>query len=214
MALALTIIITLVLILLGLVGYVRDMRRGLLALTGTLLGAILVNFWGTQWGPSLASRVVGGDPQRLTFVVNCVIFLWSALIIGYGGGVLLSRAKDRPIFSHRLAGALLGALNGVLIVGYLLRFATEKQPGFAAIIQSAPLARLFHDGLPLLFLSLAALVTLLVVGRGLVLAFGGRPAPVSKPAAPAAPATSTAPQPAKLTERDILNKVNDAARRQ
>src|SRR5262245_47844929 len=166
MALALTIVITLVLLLLGLIGYVRDTRRGLLALAGTLLGAVLVDFWGPVWGASLASRVVGGDPQRLTFAVNSLLFLWSALFVGYGGGTLLNRSKERPPFSQRIVGALLGLLNAVLIVGYLLRYATDKQPGFAATVQSTPLARIFHAGLPFFSLLLTAGITLLVIIRG------------------------------------------------
>ena len=37
--------------------------------------------------------------------------------VGYGGGMLLARANDRLSFQQRLAGVLLGALNGVLIAG-------------------------------------------------------------------------------------------------
>src|SRR5215213_2036263 len=69
MALAFTIVIALVLVVLGLVGYIRDLRRGLLALIGTLAGASLVSFWAAQWGQALAGRV-GGDPQRLIFIVS------------------------------------------------------------------------------------------------------------------------------------------------
>src|SRR5215216_2347908 len=112
MALALTIVIALVLVVLGLIGYLRDLRRSLLALLGTLVGAILVNFWGDQWGAALAGRFVNGDVQRVTFYVNCVVFLWSTLVVGYGGGILLTRAKDRPL-PQRLTSALLGLVDGV-----------------------------------------------------------------------------------------------------
>src|SRR4051812_10322091 len=109
--------------LLGVVGFRRDVRRGVLALAGTLLGAIVVGFWAAPWGQALASRFVGGDIQRLTFIVSCLIFVFSTLVVGYGGGLLLG-AKERGPFPRRLASALLGLLDGVLIVGYLLRFAT------------------------------------------------------------------------------------------
>src|SRR5262245_45871189 len=118
MELAFTIVVALVLAVLGLVGYIRELRRGLLALIGTLVGALLVDFWAAPWGQSLASRFVGGDAQRLTFIVSCVLFLWGALFVGYGGGLLLHRPKERPPFQRRLVGALLGGLNGVLIVGF------------------------------------------------------------------------------------------------
>src|SRR5690349_22223705 len=98
MALAFTIVIALVLVVLGLVGYIRDSRRGLVALIGTLAGALLVNFWAAQWGQSLAGRFTGADPQRVTFIVSCALLLWGALVIGYGGGMQFARAKERPAF--------------------------------------------------------------------------------------------------------------------
>src|SRR5258705_4371391 len=106
MALAFTIVIALVLMVLGLIGYIRDLRRGLLALIGTLAGASLVSFWAAQWGQALAGRFVGADPQRLIFIVSCALLLWSALVVGYGGGMLLARANDRPLFQQRPFGGL------------------------------------------------------------------------------------------------------------
>jgi hypothetical protein len=213
MALTLTIVITLVLVLLGLIGYVRDTRRGLMALAGTLLGAIMVDFWGPVWGPSLAARVVGGDAQRLTFVVNSLLFLWSALIVGYAGGALLNRPKERPLFAQRLSGALLGVLNGVLIVGYLLRYATANQPGFAATVQNTPLARIFHDGLSSFFLLLTAGVTVLVLARGVMGLLGRQAVPTKameqKPATP----TPASGGDARVGDRDVLNKIKDVTRR-
>ena len=216
MALALTIVIGLVLALLGFVGYVRDLRRGMLALLGTLVGAILVNFWGDQWGAGLASRFVNPDVQRITFYVNYAVFLWCALVVGYGGGVLLSRVKERSL-QQRLVGALLGLVNGVLIVGFLLRFATAKQPSLAPLIQANPVAKIVHDGLPLLFLALAAITTLLVLGRAAIGLFSrGAPQPVPiKPVEPK-PASAPAASPAgekRIGEADVLKKVTDAAKR-
>jgi uncharacterized membrane protein required for colicin V production len=210
MALAFTVVIALVLVVLGLVGYIRDLRRGLLALIGTLAGASLVSFWAAPWGQALSSRLTGGDPQRLTFIVSCVLLLWSALVVGYGGGMLLTRAKERPPFQQRLAGALLGALNGVLVVAFLLRFAVVSQPAFAATIQASPLAKVLYDGLPLLFLGVAVAITLTVLGRAIVL-FATRPAaPATNPATPA---TSSSAPTQRIGDRDVLDKVNSATRR-
>jgi uncharacterized membrane protein required for colicin V production len=214
MALALTVVIALVLVVLGLVGYLRDLRRSLLALLGTLGGAILVNFWGNQWGASLASRLVDADVQRTAFYVNCAVFLWSTLVVGYAGGILLNRARDRSL-SQRLTGAVLGLVNGVLIVGFLLRFATSNQPNFAPVIQANPLAKAIHDGLPLLFLAVAGVVTLLVLLRAAFSLFGrGAPPPAQpatpKPAAPQ-PASSTAEK--RIGDPEILKKLTEAGKR-
>lgn len=218
MALALTTVIALVLVVLGIVGYLRDLRRSLLALLGTLVGAILVNFWGNQWGASLASRLVDADVQRMTFYVNCAVFLWSTLVVGYAGGILLNRAKDRSL-PQRLTGAVLGMVNGVLIVGFLLRFATTNQPGFGPVIQANPLAKAIHDGLPLLFLAVAGIVTALVLLRGGLSLFGrGSPAPVGP--ATAKPAAAQAAQPAsqagaekRIGDPDVLKKLTEAGKR-
>ncbi|MEP7188272.1 MAG: CvpA family protein [Roseiflexaceae bacterium] len=208
MPLAFTIIIALVLVLLGLVGYIRDLRRGLLALIGTLAGASLVSFWAAPWAQALAGSFLGGDAQRLIFIVSCALLLWSALVVGYGGGMLLTRVKDRLTFQQRLAGALLGLLNGVLVVAFLLRFAITSQPSFAVIIQASPLAKILFDGLPLLFLGLAIVATLAVLVRGIVMLATRRAAP----ATPAAtPATSAPTQ--RIGDHDVLDKVNNASRR-
>ena len=217
MALALMIVIGLVLAVLGFIGYVRDLRRSLLALLGTLVGAILVNFWADQWGAGLASRFVNGDIQRITFYVSYAVFLWCALVVGYGGGILLSRVKERP-FQQRLIGALLGLVNGVLIIGFLLRFATAKQPNLALLIQANPLAMTIHDGMPLLFLAVAGIITLMVLGRAAIGLFSrGAPLPPSKPAEPKpAPAPASAPgAPAekRIGDPDVLKKISDAAKR-
>src|SRR5262245_24202825 len=189
MALAFTIIIALVLVVLGLVGYIRELRCGLFAVIGTLAGASLVSFWAAPWGLSLAGSFVGGDPQRMIFIVSCALLLWSGLVVGYGAGMLLGRTKDRPSFQQRLVGALLGALNGMLIVAFLLRFAVTSQPSFSAMIGSSPLAKILFDSLPLLFLGVALVVTLAVLVRGIML-FATRQAAPAAPAAPT-PVTST-----------------------
>jgi hypothetical protein len=214
MALALTIFIALVIVVLGVIGYVRDPRRSLLALLGTLFGALLVEFWGAQWGAALSARF-SGDPQRATFIVNCLVFLWGALIVGYGGAVLLGRSKERPAVPQRLASALLGALNGVLIVGFLLRYAAIQQPGFAALVQADPVARVIHAGMPLLFLGLAAAVTLLVIVRGIVRLFSRRPGPPPPPtSAPSQPSPSGASggPGQRVDDSSVLNKINHTFR--
>jgi hypothetical protein len=218
MSLALTISIALAPVVLGLVGYALDTRRGLFALLGTLMGAQLAEFWGARWGAALAGGLAG-EPLRATFIMNCVIFIWGALLVGYGGGVLLGRLKDRPTFPQRLGGALLGVLNGALFAGFLLRYATAQETDFAATVRATPVANILRDGLPLLFLGLAAAITLLALARSISGLVGRRAAPVPAPSAPTpASASAAAPAPAagperRVDERDVLNKVNDATRR-
>jgi Na+-transporting methylmalonyl-CoA/oxaloacetate decarboxylase gamma subunit/uncharacterized membrane protein required for colicin V production len=212
MTLVIPIVATLVLVTLGLVGYWRDTRRGILALAGTLLGAILVGFWGALWAQDLAKRFGGGDPRTLTFVVSCTTFLFAVLFIGYGGGLLLRRSRERASLSQRLVGALLGLLNGALIIGYMLRFAANQNPNAPETLLSTPVARAFHDGLPLLFLGIAVVVAVLVLVRGLLLIAGvGRVAP-AKPVVAAGPkgipsAASAKPATPQDRQREIMEKI-------
>ena len=207
----------------GFVGFRRDLRRGMLALAGTLLGAIMVGFWGDRWGQSLADRFVGGEPQRLTFIVSSLIFLFCAVVIGYGGGLLLG-PRERTPFQRRLVGALLGILNGALIVAYLLRFGTANDGAARETIQDWLPARLLHDGLPLLFLVVTIGLALFVVVRALLSLSGYEPAAPPKPAAesrkPASAPTASSPTPAasspapaRVDDVDVLGKVKDALRR-
>lgn len=211
--------ISLLLIVLTVAGYLRDLRRGLMALVGTLGGAILVDFWGANWGAALAKRLVEGDAARTTLWVSCLIFLWSALIVGYGGGILLNRSKDRPM-AQRAVSALLGLVNGVLIVGFLLRYGTELSPDFAATVKANLAANPINIGLPWLFLGAAVVVTLLVAVRSVLRLLGrsapapARPFPAMPPAAkPAAAPGAAGAGPGRISDRDILQKVKDTAQR-
>jgi hypothetical protein len=196
--------------MLGFVGFRRDIRRGVLALAGTLLGAIMVGFWAAPWGQSLASRFVGGTTPRLAFVVSCLIFLFCALLVGYGGGVLLG-PKERAPLPRRIAGALLGVLNGALIAAYLLRFGTAGDAGLREAIQAWVPARVLHDGLPLLFLLVTTGLSLLVVVRASI-AFAGRDRAPSPAAASQQKPDTPAPALSSVDDRDVLKKVNDATR--
>ncbi|MFL5807645.1 MAG: hypothetical protein ACJ8CR_38700 [Roseiflexaceae bacterium] len=207
---------------LGFVGLRRDLRRGVVALAGTLLGAIMAGFWGDRWGQSLAERFVGGDTQRLTFVVSSLVFLFCALVVGYGGGLLLG-PKERAPFQRRLVGGLLGILNGALIAAYLLRFGAENDAAAREIVQEWLPSRMLLDGLPLLFLIVTGGLAVLVLVR-VLLSFGGYEpvAPAKKPiatsqkpaaTAPAAAASTAAAPSNHIDEHDILGKVNDALRR-
>lgn len=211
-------------LLMGIVGFRRDLRRGVMTLAGTLMGAIMVGFWSDRWGQSLADRVGSGDPQRSTFIVSSLIFLFCALVVGYGGGMLLG-PKERAPFQRRLVGTLLGILNGALVAAYLLRFGAASDGSLRELAQDWLPARLLLDGLPLLFLIVTVGIALLVLVR-ILLSLGGY-APAAKPkqtiatsqqssstaSSSAAASTSNGSSSASVGERDILGKVNDALRR-
>jgi uncharacterized membrane protein required for colicin V production len=222
MALALTIGLSLVLLTLTVLGYFRDLRRNLIALLGTLVGALLVNFWGAQWGASVGRWIAGVDPQRTTLWVSCLVFVWCALLVGYGGGRLIPRVKESAM-SQRITGAVLGLLNGVLIISFLLRYITVQESTLTPLIKADVLANLLTNGLPWLFLGTAIIVTLLVLVRGMLGLVGRRSVPAAsstpaaasasaKPPVSAAAASSAAPD-RRVGARDIIGKIDDATKR-
>lgn len=188
MSLALTIALAVTILTPALVGFWRDPRRGVLALAGTLLGATLAGFWAGPWGESMA-RSVGGEPAVDGLFISLALLLGGALLIGYGAGDLLPPPPAKPTMPRRLLGMLLGLLNGVLLAGYALRYATLSSPAFAEELIGVPLAEAVRDGLPLLFLALAAALALIILARRVVFMLR-RP----RPAAPAkAPPTTPLP---------------------
>ncbi|HWQ12478.1 MAG TPA: CvpA family protein [Roseiflexaceae bacterium] len=201
MATTLTIALAVVIVVPALVGYWRDPRRGMLALAGTLLGATLADFWAARWGQELAASL-GGKPRVLALFTGYGALALGALLIGYGAGELLPPPPARPSLPRRLLGALLGLLNGVLIAGYVLRLAAETDAGFEQELRGVALARLVLDGLPLLFLALAAVLAALILARRMLLLIrqlAARPAP--PPQQPTPPAAPPQPSPPKEVQR-------------
>ncbi|MEM8529980.1 MAG: CvpA family protein [Chloroflexota bacterium] len=202
MALGIDIAAAILIIVLAVVGYRRDVRRGIAALGGTLLGTTLVDFWGSRWGEQLAEWFGGGNPQTFTLVVSIFTFLLAVFLVGYGGGMFLGTSKDKPNSSRRMIGALLGALNGALVTGYILRFVTNNDPNFQNV-QEAIVGRILVEGLPWLFLAFTVAVAIGVTVRLAMQLTAGTTQPKPKtqvppqkpmrPAAPPPPAQRTTP---------------------
>ncbi len=227
----LTILSVATLTVLGLFGLSRGVRRGLIAVAGTLLGAVLIDLWQLRWSDWLGAQME--QPAWPTFLLTAAIFLLVALLVGYGGSLLLPhdpKAK-RPGLVDRLLGAFVGALNGALIVSYLLRYATENWPAGEAqgLIAESLVAGLLDDWLAWFILAMVLSTTVFVTLRGAVRLSRAlsRPTPplivpttTRSPAAqpPKAPAAAPAqtplpPAPPKtVTEADrrILEKINQA----
>jgi hypothetical protein len=234
----LTILSGVTLGLLGLFGLFRGVRRGLIAVAGTLLGAVLIDLWQARWSGWLRANLE--QPAWITFLVTGAIFLLVALLVGYGGSLLLPRPDPKakkPGISDGPLGALLGVLNGALIVSYLLRYANENWPqGEAAtLIAESIITRTLDSWLPWFVLAMVVSTTLFVLLRGAMRLKRALnpPAPVptpimrdpvpapgaGAPRKPTAPAPTLAPgaaptaatTPAKNTaevDRTILDKIS------
>lgn len=182
MEIAIAIATGVALLVFGLVGYRRDLRRGVMALAGTLLGVLLVNFWAATWGQSIAAWLGSDSAGVITSIVSIITLVLTTLLVGYGGGTLLPAVKEKPSFWSRVAGALLGVFNGALLVAYVLQYATANNPAARAQISSSITGRLLIEGLPWLFLGTAGLISVLVIGRFIVSKLTRKPPEPEQPA--------------------------------
>src|SRR5689334_19345154 len=102
MSIVITVVVALVLIVLTLVGAWRDLRRGIMALAGTLLGALVSSFWADRWSTDLVEHYAALDGRLITFVFSSGLLVGTALLVGYGGGSFFSAPAARPTFVQRL----------------------------------------------------------------------------------------------------------------
>ncbi len=215
-------------VVLGL-GALNGLRRGVIkegtALIGVLLGALLANGWASEWGRQLAA---GSDsPATATFTTKLLtlsLLVGTALLSGYGSGVLLPRRYDRLTMPQRSGGAVLGFVNMGLLSGFTLLFiqrlwfaaspATSPatpQPGAGTAatggtvaapvvswIMQNPATRFLVERLGLFLLGVAATFALLSLVIGL-LRLVRRPAVAAAPKPTTGTASTATPKPTTAT---------------
>jgi uncharacterized membrane protein required for colicin V production len=198
----LTIVLAATIVVLTLVGLVRGVRRGLLALAGTLLAAVLVELWNERLVEWLRSTLRPEQPALPVFLLITSLFLFTALIVGYGGSVLLPRpdpqAKQAAAIVDRPIGALLGALNGALIGSYLLRYAEDVwvDGSVGELVAASPVARVLALWLPWFVMAMVGATTIFVLLRVFTAFVRGRVVAQQSAAAAAARQSAAAAAPA------------------
>lgn len=206
MTLAITIVSALLLVGLAIVGFLRDLRRGLAALAGTLAGALAVGFWADPLTRDLARRFASADPNALARSANIAIFIATAVLAGYGGGLLLGKPEEPRSLAGRLACALLGLVNGALIGGYLLRFAAIENQPFLETLRTSPVGLMLYEQLPRLFMVFPLVIGLIVVARLVLSIFGlGRRAPPARQSGASGGAKPQSPN----VEQQILDRMRE-----
>ncbi len=171
MSIALTITIIVLLIGLGVLGVFRGVREGLLTLVGTLMAAALVDLWHVRLSEWLVEMLQDDRPKTGTWAVISLTFLFVALLVGYGSSTFLpkrpNKPHQKPLFKERLSGGLLGALNGAMIVSYLLRYTDTilQNKDFAAALQESVVARVLYAWLPWFVLAMVITVLINIIWR-------------------------------------------------
>ncbi len=91
------------------------------ALLGTLIGTVLVDLW--REGIVGVLTAIGLLNGWTAFLAMSGLLLL-AMIVGYNIDIIIELGlEDAVEWSHRLVGALIGLVNGALVVTYLIRYA-------------------------------------------------------------------------------------------
>lgn len=180
-------------VLLALLGFSRGVQREAMTLIGVLLGGMLAEMWGPVWGPALAQNL-NKDPLLMRALISDGLLLFSAVFIGYGGGLLLPPRKKINKGVARFYGAIGGVVNGLLILGLLLRYADLRAPEAAATpgnVAATRLGPLLIERLPLMLLAGAGVGAVVVTFRliqRILVRLHGTPKPVAQQPAGGYPA--------------------------
>jgi hypothetical protein len=181
--------------LFGVLSSLVDIRRGGVVLASALLGASLVDFWARPLAELLASRV-NGEIAPFLLASSAVIFSLTVLLVGFGGGALLVKRKEKLVFNERVAGLGLGLVNGFVVTSYLVRFAGSFDDNFRTATEDSPIGLVLYAGVPFLFLAVAVCIALGALFSFIVSIAAGRRA-AKKEAEAAAKASAQAAQTAQ-----------------
>ena len=180
-------------------GVGRGIQREAMTLIGILLGAVLADMWSPVWAVANAARF-NQDVAGTQALIALALLLGCAIFVGYGGALLLPSRRQLAQGRARVFGGIAGAINGLLLLGFVLRYATLKiEPAPVPLFATTRIGSLLIQRLPtlLLFGALAGVAIVLVrlIQRLLVKIHGKAAQTATKPAAkPAAkPVTSAKP---------------------
>ncbi len=186
-------------VVLTLLGFYRGIQREALTLTGILLGALLGEWWAPTWATSSATRF-NQNQQVLQVLIADGLLLLTAIFVGYGGALLLPSRRTLAKGMGRTYGAILGGLNGMFLIGVLLRNAARALPEQRPIVAETRLGPILAERLPLLtlwaVLGGSVVVVVLLITR-LLQRLHGDPAKQKKQQEAKAAAAKAATKPAE-----------------
>lgn len=167
--------------LFAIIGFIRGVQREVFATAAILGGWAMASAWTSRWQSDLAELVAISE-RTAGFILTAAILAGSLVILGWGAGGVVGAPPRSP--GQRVAGAVLGAINGVLLASYGLSTYSEYLSGLSGrrLIESSRVARVIRDELPYaLAIGMALAVALTVIA----LAVGGSgkqtPLPTGRP---------------------------------
>lgn len=153
------------------IGFIRGVQREIFVTAAILGGWAMASAWSERWSGWLADLINISD-RTAGFIVTAGLLAGSLVILGWGGGSAIgARAQGN---GQRIAGALLGGVNGVLLASYLLSAYTQylSDAGDRALISTARLAQAVRDDYAYVLAAGMGLMLLLAL---IGLAIGGKP---------------------------------------
>ena len=159
--LLLDILLGLVILLFVPFGIRRGVAKEAMVSAGILLGATLAARFGPAWSAELSSRL-GWEPGTAAFMASALTLFAATFLVGYGGGAALG--PSRPGTLARLAGGLLAAFNGALLLSYLLGWIDQLLQQGAALDDGILSRALLRQADLLLLAATGVLVALVIVG--------------------------------------------------
>lgn len=175
-------------------GALRDLRRAILALAGTLLGASLVYTWSDWLNERIYTLLADGNSQAWAVNMHLFAFGSTVLVVGYGGSLLFNNASQIKL-RERAATTLLGLLNGVLVVACALRFAVRANGELLPLVRESTPARVLYDALPYVLLAVPVIVATVIVVRGVAALSNRAPQRPHQASAAPRPAAPQGPPP-------------------
>lgn len=151
-------LIVLVVLMIAAIGYNRGGMREMCTAVGLLFGRCLADAWAGRWGSWLADQVDIGEGSA-RFIVWVTVVVVATIICGYGTSLAFF---SKPGPGGRLYGALLGLLNGVVLITFVLdamrRFLNNGTT--PEIIAKSYVARAMIDGFGWILLAIAAFIVI------------------------------------------------------
>lgn len=151
-------LIVLIVLMLAAIGYHRGGMRELCTAVGILFGSRLADAWAGRWGSWLSDQVDISEGSA-RFIVWVTVVALATIICGYGTSLAFF---SRPGPGGRLYGALLGMLNSVVLVSFVLDAMRRylHDGALPEVVEKSHVARIIVEQLGWILLGIAAVIVL------------------------------------------------------
>jgi len=168
-------------LLFALIGFLRGVQREVFTTAAILGGWAMASAWTDEWADDLAD-LIAISVSTAGFVITMGFLIGSLAILGWGAGSAVG-APPRSI-GQRIAGSLLGGVNGVLLSAYGLATYRDYLADLdgQALLESSRVASRVLDDLPYaIAIGMALAVVLTVVALAIGDSGKAVPLPTGRP---------------------------------